>query len=95
MPNYNLSLVAFYICQVARFEPKGLGEQLEQPVPQILHLFGVLKYCIPANRKTILTVLVKGTEPTTLSFNLKHPTLQSIAEKINVAYGGDPLCHSE
>jgi len=40
---YSLSLVALYVTQVARFEPKRLGEQLKQPVSQTLHMFGVFK----------------------------------------------------
>jgi hypothetical protein len=52
VPKYNLSLVALNICQVARFEPEGFGEQPKQPLPQIFHLFGVFKQCISANHNT-------------------------------------------
>ena len=46
---YDLSLVALYICQVARFEPKSFREQLEQGVPQTLHLVGIVKQRIAEN----------------------------------------------
>jgi hypothetical protein len=48
---YDLSLVAIDICQVARFNAKSLREQLEQSVSQILHLLGVFKQCIAVNKQ--------------------------------------------
>lgn len=47
---YDPSLVALNIGQVARFEPTSLREQLEQNAPQILHLLGVPKQRIAANQ---------------------------------------------